>query len=236
VVSKIKLINNVKNLILNWEQNSQAVLKALKNVKSNSKTIVECKKNLKMACERNLINLIWIPGHEGFEGNERADELAKKGAKTTDIMRQDTSYISLGQIKQEIKTWTTKQTNLNWKNYSEGRHAKAMMPEISERKSENLLNLSRNQLRTVISFMTGHGRFRQFLHRANLATTSTCKFCTETETAEHIMTECDAYAHIRRKHLNKPYCTLQDYANSDIETLRKIFDDFTLRMWTPAIS
>ena len=33
--------------------------------------------------EHNEVKLIWIPGHEGHDGNENADALARKGAAST---------------------------------------------------------------------------------------------------------------------------------------------------------
>ena len=30
----------------------------------------------------NSVQLVWLPGYEGILGNERVDELAKKGANT----------------------------------------------------------------------------------------------------------------------------------------------------------
>jgi ribonuclease HI len=35
---------------------------------------------LEKACERHDIQWIWVKGHDGDEGNERADELARLGA------------------------------------------------------------------------------------------------------------------------------------------------------------
>ena len=59
---------------------SQAVLKALKNHKITSKSIYKCVQVLKQVAIDNEVQFIWIPEHKGFEGNEKADELAKKSS------------------------------------------------------------------------------------------------------------------------------------------------------------
>ena len=57
---------------------SQAALKAIKKVEINSKIVWECVLLLKYLATRNNITLVWVPGHNGIEGNEIADSLAKK--------------------------------------------------------------------------------------------------------------------------------------------------------------
>ena len=58
----------------------QAALKALESVKS--KLVLECLECLSELATHNSVKLVLVPGHEGILGNEKADELAKKGADT----------------------------------------------------------------------------------------------------------------------------------------------------------
>jgi Ribonuclease HI len=61
---------------------SQAALKALQSVTAKSKLVLECLGCLNELATHNAVQLVWVPGHEGILGNERADKLAKKGADT----------------------------------------------------------------------------------------------------------------------------------------------------------
>ena len=61
----------------------QAALKALKSVTVRSKLVLlECLGCLDELASHNSVQLVWVMGHEGILGNEKADELAKKGADT----------------------------------------------------------------------------------------------------------------------------------------------------------
>ena len=61
---------------------SQAALKALETVTVKSKLVLECLQCLSELATHNSVQLVWVPGHEGILGNERADEMAKKGTDT----------------------------------------------------------------------------------------------------------------------------------------------------------
>jgi ribonuclease HI len=56
---------------------SQAALKAINNPKVTSRLVVECMDALSELAERNEVTLMWVPGHSGILGNEKADELAR---------------------------------------------------------------------------------------------------------------------------------------------------------------
>ena len=47
-----------------------------------SKLVLECLECLSELATHKSVQVVWVPGHEGILGNERADELAKKGADT----------------------------------------------------------------------------------------------------------------------------------------------------------
>ena len=59
----------------------QAALKALNSVKVNSYLVKICIGKLNNLSQGNRVILCWVPGHEGNEGNEAADGLARKGSE-----------------------------------------------------------------------------------------------------------------------------------------------------------
>ena len=224
---------NIKNRKIRIFSDSQAVLKSLINNKTTSKTIQECITTLKKASQHNQIELIWIPGHEGFEGNEKADKLARMGTAKgldTDIINCD---IALNVVKTKIKEWVIKQGNKNWKKPIGARHSKEILKNYSEQLSRQILNLQRTEIQNVIAFLTGHGNFKKHLHTMKVVTSPTCKFCENEETAEHIMCECDAFVPLRLQTFGTAFCQLTDYANISFNKFRKFCKLARARMWTP---
>uniref|UniRef100_A0A8D8XN72 RNase H type-1 domain-containing protein n=1 Tax=Cacopsylla melanoneura TaxID=428564 RepID=A0A8D8XN72_9HEMI len=72
------LRKGLKGARINIFSDSQAALKALSSFKHESKLTWECLETLKLLARGNQVTLTWVPGHEGHDGNEKADELAKK--------------------------------------------------------------------------------------------------------------------------------------------------------------
>ena len=87
---------------LSFFSDSQAVLKAIAKNKVTSRSILECMEKLQAIGEHNEVKLIWIPGHEGHDGNENADALARKGAASTQDPNKVECSISLQLIKAEL--------------------------------------------------------------------------------------------------------------------------------------
>jgi ribonuclease HI len=62
---------------------SQTALKALSGPKVTSRLVAECLDAVSVLANRNEITPIWVPGHCGIAGSEKADELDRQGAAMT---------------------------------------------------------------------------------------------------------------------------------------------------------
>jgi len=94
----------------------------------------------------NFVNLIWVPGHSGILGNEKADYLARPstaGSKPF-IGPEPILPISYSMIKSSIGNWAHKQSDVYWELMNTCRRTKMFLEQISKARSRELVNLPGN--------------------------------------------------------------------------------------------
>jgi ribonuclease HI len=55
----------------------------MSGVQTRSQLVWECKQNLILLTKRNKVTLVWVPGHWGIDGIEKADALAREKSENT---------------------------------------------------------------------------------------------------------------------------------------------------------
>lgn len=173
---------------------SQAALKALASPEIKSKIVGECRAELHELARRNRVKLIWIPGHCGYDGNEEADKLAKKGVDSTFVGPEPTIGIPLTACKQVIREWTKRKHLDHWNNTPKQDIGKRLIQKVSEKIISEFTSLDRSKLRKVVGFVTGHFHFRKHMRTMGVWEGSPlCRLCGgEDETSQHIIFNCEA--------------------------------------------
>jgi ribonuclease HI len=78
---------------------SQAAIKALYVCQINSKLVWDCHQSLAKLARHTRVQLLWVPGHRGIEGNETADQPARQGSECPLIGTEPAFGISAGITK-----------------------------------------------------------------------------------------------------------------------------------------
>lgn len=201
--TKICLKRNYRNCNICIFSDSQAALKALNSVSCSSNLVWECTKLLQQLTERNTVNLYWVPGHSGIEGNEKADELARIGSTMSFTGPEPFCGVSMCALKLELRDWERKQVLRNWNEMVEARQSRLFI-QPNAAKSRFLLKLNKKDLRTYTGLVTGHCPCKYHLKVIGKLQDDSCRFCSqESESSEHLMCKCVVLFHKRRKHLDK---------------------------------
>lgn len=162
--------------------------------------------NLRIRCE---VKFVWTPGHEGIEGNEKADTAAKDAAtgvtsetkKLPAFLRHKPLPVSVSSTRQLLKKRMKNKWKTEWN--ASPRHANAKAIDEST-PSDNYLHiidqLHRNQASLLIQLRTGHIPLNVVLHRIKRSETPDCPHCKNRirETAHHLLLRCPHYANARR--------------------------------------
>ena len=174
-----------KSIVINCD--SQAALQAIDGNTIKSNTTLNVVQILNTLAGNNQVLIRWIPAHNGFEGNEKADELAKRGASGTDSTVLD--------LPTPRATWnaalrerTTNNVSKKWRSVPPSHFSGVWRDKFTI----PISNFNRSNLRKVTMFLTGHSTLNYTLNKYKPDKFSKiCPHClAEEETIAHFIGRC----------------------------------------------
>lgn len=197
---------------------SQSSLKALGRYKFVSALLVDCFNVLQQIASIRPVTVLWVPGHTGITGNEKADDLARSGSKETFIGPEPCIPVSTSIQFHMIKNWKKERFMNHWQSLNTARQARiSITPNLNNAKY--YLSLSRHNLKRLTEVLTGHNKLNKHLHTMGLTASPNCNECDDPETSEHFLCKCPAYIMQRAKILGAyilPYRSIHSLAPSAI--------------------
>lgn len=197
---------------------SRAAINALAKPHTDSAIVWDSMQLINEVGENNKITLVWIPGHQGFYGNEEADRLAKLGTEEEPVRQMVGIPFAIG--KSFIQSRLKRQHLHLWQTREECRQAKLLMIAPTPNRTKELLTLGRARLRLGIGLLTGHNALRSHMHKLGLAEQRECRLCgAEEESSVHILCHCPVLAIKRYKIWGKTLIDPGEVANTKITTI-----------------
>jgi hypothetical protein len=97
---------------------------------------------------------------------------------------------------------------------------RAFLKNILKKKSGELLNVCRNQLRTTTGLLTGHCHLKGGLFKLGLVNSSECDRCKQaSETASHVLCDYEALDILKFRHLGCHFIKPGDFEDISVSKI-----------------
>ena len=181
---------------------SQAAIKAIDNPRNQSgqAIIKQYLDAIDQTRPSQSVHVVWIPGHEGIEGNEQADEAAKNAA--TGPSKRNHNHRPL---KSATRAHIHKGANTQWQAiWNNETHTAAHLRKLAKRKGvksgPKMYNGLRRADATILAQLrTRHCGLNHYLHKFKISNTPYCSCGYGKETVEHFLMECRKYKDHRKE-------------------------------------
>ena len=178
---------------------NEGMIKALTSPVVTSGLVKECKDYLNEMGRYNNIRLVWVPGHSGVEGNERADVLANTGSATLPDGPEPFLSIPESLGATALAEWVKERHAERWTEYDGGEHTKRFLPKPNAKWTKDLLSMDRSCIARVVGAVTGHCGLNRHMSRLRLSATTSCSCGLGEETGTHLICECPKFTQLRRR-------------------------------------
>jgi hypothetical protein len=135
-----------------------------------------------------------VQGYICIDGNKMADQLDRQGSTYPLIGPKSAIGIPPNIVRGVIRYWTSSKFKGYWQSIFKERHLKGLLNKPSTKRAQEILNLSKNQLRIMTRLLTRQHNLKEHIFKLGLAYSPGCdRSKQEPQMTSHILCYCEPY-------------------------------------------